>query len=101
MDLRSTKYPPAMYDLYHEWKNELKAWKHLTDLAVEKHGAALLRSLTGDAKKAAQKVPIDSVITSNGYNLILVELDKSLRRIKLLLSILHLTNSLNLDGLVT
>ena len=56
MDLRSTKYPPAMYDPYHEWKNELKAWKHLTDLAVEKHGAALLRSLTEDAKKAAQKV---------------------------------------------
>ena len=76
MDLRSTKYPPAMYDPYHEWKNELIAWKHLTDLASAKHGAALLRSLTGDAKKAAQKVPIDSVITDGGWNLILVELDK-------------------------
>ena len=74
--LRSTKYPPAMYEPYHEWKNELKAWKHLTDLNADKHGAALLRSLTGDAKKAAQKVHIDKVITADGWKEILVQLDK-------------------------
>ena len=74
--LRSTKYPPAMYDPYNEWKNELVAWKHLTDLPEDKHGAALLRSLDGDAKKAAQKVPIQTIITAEGWKEILAELDK-------------------------
>ena len=76
MDLRSTKYPRAMYDPYHEWKKELIAWKHLSDLESVKHGTALLRSLSGDAKKAAQKVPIESIITENGWKLIIAELDK-------------------------
>ena len=44
-----------MYDPYSEWRNKLEAWKFLTDLAEDKHGAGLLRSLEGDAKKAAQK----------------------------------------------
>ena len=65
-----------MYEPYHEWKNELKAWKHMSDLAANKHGAALLCSLKGDAKKTAQKIDIDKVITAEGWDLILVELDK-------------------------
>ena len=73
---RSTKYPPAMYEPHHEWKNDLKAWKHMTDLSADKHGAALLCSLSGDAKRAAQKVDIDKVITAEGWKLILDELDK-------------------------
>ena len=75
-NFRSSKYPPAMYEPYHEWKNELKAWKHMSDLAANKHGAALLCSLKGYAKKTAQKIDIDKVITAEGWDLILVELDK-------------------------
>ena len=64
-----------MYDPYTEWRNELEAWKFLTYLAEDKHGAALLRS-EGDAKKAAQKVPIATICSGGGWNLILAELDK-------------------------
>ena len=74
--MSSLKYPPAIYDPYSEWKNELIAWQHLTDLDEDKHGAALLRCLEGDAKKAAQKVPIASVIKKEGWKLIIAELDK-------------------------
>eukprot|EP00171_Calliarthron_tuberculosum_P018452 IDg18452t1 len=75
----SDKVPPAFDGNcgYMSYRQDVELWMHLTTLPKEKHGAALIGRLSGEAKNAAKMIAMTDIMSSAGAQKILEHLDKS------------------------
>lgn len=75
---RDFKAPPPMrQDLpYSEWKHEVQVWKAFTNIEPRKQGPAVFLSLTGSARDAAHEIPVDTLDSDTGLNVLLGKLDE-------------------------
>eukprot|EP00171_Calliarthron_tuberculosum_P022319 IDg22319t1 len=73
------KIPPAFdgHGNYASYRQDVELWTHLTTLDIEKHGAALIGRLSGEAKAAAKTLSIATIASGQGVACILQHLDKS------------------------
>eukprot|EP00171_Calliarthron_tuberculosum_P005577 IDg5577t1 len=73
------KVPPSFdgHNNYASYRQDVELWTHLTTLPAEKHGAALIGRLSGEAKAAAKTLSISEITSELGVNKILQHLDKS------------------------
>ena len=70
--------PPPSFDgtpeKFKQFLRELRLWQHETDIPVKKHGAKLVRQLSGAAKAAADEVPVEEVVSEQGVEHVLKKL---------------------------
>ena len=72
------KDPPPMFsgdvDQFKSFLRDLKIWRHETDVPARKHGAKILRCLTGAAKAVCDEIDVDQLLTEQGADLIISKL---------------------------
>ena len=58
---QSYKIPPKLSEeiTYETWKNEVRIWSMVTDLADTKQAPAIALSLTGKARETAMEIGIE------------------------------------------
>ena len=74
----SYKNPPTLTDdkAYQTWKNEVRMWATVTELAKSKMGVAVALSLSGKARDAAVDIDVTVLNADDGLDRLLLELDK-------------------------
>eukprot|EP00435_Cladocopium_sp_Y103_P026760 s1698_g6.t1 len=72
------KDPPPMFDgdidQFKSFLRDLKIWRHETDVPVRKHGAKILRCLSGSAKAVCDEIDVDQLLTEQGADMIVTKL---------------------------
>lgn len=72
------KDPPPSFDGevegFKSYLRDLRIWRHETDAPSRKHGAKMLRGLTGPAKDVCEEIEIDQLLSEQGADLIIAKL---------------------------
>lgn len=70
--------PPPVFDgdvdRFKGFLKDLKIWQHETDVPTRKHGAKILRCLSGSAKAVCDEIEVDKLLTEQGADLIVSKL---------------------------